>query len=156
MKSNILSIYDEDGNLHWGKLLGFILALALVLTVAGIGIRYMNTGAGWATLPAEKYSAENVQKEYEWFYSMHEQIRANRKSVKDLREKREGLKTLYGQDMTRWNSAAQDEYKQIGTQILQVETALNNFCGQYSARWNNVFHSMAAPGNIPKSCDLLQ
>lgn len=40
--------------------------------------------------------------------------------------------------------------------ILLVQTALNNACGDYQARWDNVFHSMAAPGDIPRSCESIR
>lgn len=156
MKSNLLAIVDEEGNIYWGKLIGFVFAFLLVVALLAVGARYIFTGAGWATLPAEKYSAENVQKEYEWFYQQHNAIRANRATVANLEKKKQNLFTLHGQDTSKWPFQAKDEFSQIGNQILQVQTSINSTCGQYSARWDNVFHSMAAPSNIPRTCELLQ
>jgi len=153
MRSNIFKLADEDGNVYWGKIFLFFIALMIVATGLVVAGRYIGTAAGWISMPAEKLSSENVQKEFEWFYGMHQQIRANRKTIASLKAQRTELFTLNGQNVERWSFTAKEQYSQINKQILQVETALNVACGEYSAKWDNVFHSMAAPANVPRSCE---
>lgn len=156
MKSNLFSIADEKGNIYWGKLVAFIFAFLIAVTIVSIGARYIATGAGWATLPAEKYSKENMEKEYEWYYKQHEGIRANRATISSLEKKKQSLFTLHGQDTSKWPFQAKDEFSQTSTQILQLQSAVNSACGAYTARWDNFFHNIAAPPNIPRTCEMIQ
>lgn len=156
MRTNYEKTVDDKGNIYWWRVLGILLAAAVVLTILLVAVKYLSAGESWASLPAEKYNAKNVEREYKWFYGMHQQIRAGRKTLRDLEERKASFPALYGADSARWPSVAQDEYKQVGAQALQVQTALNAACGEYSARWNNVFHSMAAPSDIPQSCETIK
>ena len=146
----------DEKEIRWGRVWVFVLAAALALIALAVLLRYALTGAGWAALPADKYSVENVEKEYEWFYRMHRQIRASRQTLRDLEARKASFASLYGLDSARWPVTAQDEYKQVGQQVLQVQTAINGACGEYEARWDNFFHSMAAPSDIPRQCAALK
>jgi len=135
-----------------------ILFLALVagFILAQVAVRYLVLGGEWAKEPAELFSPDNVKSEYEWFYNHRRGLEAQSASIQTNRRRTGTLESTYGDDKATWPPTAQDEYMQLANIQAQLETAYNMACANYQARWDNVFHSIVAPPDIPRGCGLNQ
>lgn len=119
-----------------------------------VGLRYLVLAGAWATTPARLADPQNVQQEYEWFYTQRRALDAQRANVQGTRTRETTLVTLYGADRARWPSQAKEEYSQLVGMETQQQTAYNQTCAAYQARWDNAFHTIVAPGDLPRSCPL--
>ena len=156
MKTNLFRLVDEEGNVYWGRIFALIIVASFVILAASFVVRYMVLANNWAEEPAELLSPDNVKKEYEWFYTSQKSLTATKANIDALESKQQDMIFLNGEDTSRWPISTRDEYKQVGQQILQLETAYNQACGEYQAKWDNVFHNIVAPRDIPRSCEFTQ
>lgn len=108
--------------------------------------------SGWLKEPAELLDVENVKAEYEWFYSQRRGLEAIRAGVRELEWQLEQITSLYGTDPEKWSFVVRSEYGQLVTMKVQQRTAYNMQCAKYLARWDNIFHNIVAPKDIPRDC----
>jgi len=97
---------SEETKLMW-KVLGWFIAASIVLGIVGwVG--------GWVSLPGRKTSVKNVEEQWEWAYSMEEDLKAAAVQVCNAR-------SAYEQEVdqnakTQWLShvvAREDNYARI-------------------------------------------
>lgn len=152
MDKSIDSFWYEDGRFKIGKAIGaFFIGLMLCL-----GLMYVSTVFGWFAKPAQIYSVENVEKEYEWFYNQRRGMEAVKANIESTDSRIDALFVAHGQDTSKWPSVPKQEYLQLVDARSISERAYNEQCSEYQARHDNVFHNLVAPGDIPRSCPLIQ
>lgn len=129
-----------------------LISLAVII----ITVIYLFLVIDWLVKPVEVFDADNIRQEYEWFYSQQNGLLARRANIAIVERQQTDIVELYGPDTGTWPMARRDQYQQLSQAQTQQVMAYNLHCAEYQARWENVFHNVVAPRNIPRDCELIQ
>lgn len=150
---NILKWFvTDDGDI---RIWNVILAVVILVAVCGPISYYGGVALGWIQKPGEIINANNVQKEYQWFYDKQNALLGFKANIASTQTRIDALTTVNGTDTTKWPTTAKTEYTQLVSIRSQQEIIYNTACAEYQARWDNIFHNLVAPRDIPRECELI-
>jgi hypothetical protein len=116
----------------------------------------MGFGFDWFAKPMEIFSPERVEMLSRQANDRYQALEAREKSVYSIRLKAEMMMTAYGEEMETWPLGKRDEYLQLRAQETNLILAYNNACAEYKAMWLDEWRSVAAPPDLPTTCEAME
>ena len=136
--------HKEQGNTTLAVIGGvvafFVLIIGLPLLFAALGLitlpflKFENKVALNQGVINKTYNTDYCLSNYEWFKETYQDIQQSDVQIQNVQDQIADFKKTYGNDASKWNFAATQQYGQISASLTGLQNYKADLVGKYNAR----------------------